>query len=292
MPSAKSSGAPWMVMLRLIPRLVTHLLGVTKARLTGKPLKEILRFLTWLDTAAVFGVEEVLEPNGRRSALNVMMRRPARLAPPRPVGRVGALVITQDRSSRLASALQQLSELDFVTEVVVVDGGSADDSVDVARQAGATVFERKFDKDFAAQRNHGLNQMKGCDWVVRLDDDETFGPGLAGSIHAAMMRAGRCDAILVSQALFIEGERDSRTNVEAMAFKSRLRYRGRLPEFPTWSRPLSLPMAAPLLENRKSFEEMLKSNLVYGSVRPEDYREGWLDEAEKTLDKMRKESGL
>ena len=277
-------------MLRLIPRIVTRPMGVTKARLRGKPLKEILRFLTWLDTAAVFGVEEVVEPNEQRSALNALMRRPGRPRPRHPLGRVGALVITQDRSMRLAAALQQLSRLEFVSEVVVVDGGSSDDSVQVARQAGATVFERKFDKDFAAQRNHGLDQMKGCDWVIRLDDDETFGPGLARTMQAVMMRAGRCDAILVSQALFIDGERDSRTNVEAMALRSRLRYRGRLPEFPTWSRPLSLPMAGPLLENRKSFEEMLRSNLVYGSIRPEDYREGWLTEAEKTLDNLKKES--
>jgi glycosyltransferase involved in cell wall biosynthesis len=175
-----------------------------------------------------------------------------------------------------------------VDDIVVVDGGSKDDSVSAATAAGARVYVRAFDNDFAAQRNYGLSQLRECDWVLRFDDDERVGRGLAEMLQAALSSAGRCDVLLVPQALYVAGRRDPRTNLEAMVFRSKRRYRGALPEFPAWTRPLALPMTGPLLENHKSFEEMLVSNLLYGSIRPDDYAGNWLEDAQKTLDQIRK----
>lgn len=56
-------------------------------------------------------------------------------------------------------------------ELVVVDTGSRDDSVAVARSFGATVVERAWSDDFAEARNHGLALARGR-FILVLDADE------------------------------------------------------------------------------------------------------------------------
>lgn len=56
-------------------------------------------------------------------------------------------------------------------EVIVVDTGSTDDSVAVARTHGARVLEVAWADDFSAARNHGLAVARGR-WILVLDADE------------------------------------------------------------------------------------------------------------------------
>ena len=63
-------------------------------------------------------------------------------------------MIVRDEAQRLASFLAHHRSL--VDEIVVVDTGSRDDSVDLARAAGATVVHHRWDDDFASARNAGL----------------------------------------------------------------------------------------------------------------------------------------
>ncbi len=64
---------------------------------------------------------------------------------------------------------------DLFDEAVVVDTGSLDDSRQVALEAGARVFDFPWQDDFAAARNHGLQQSKGR-WILQLDCDERIDP--------------------------------------------------------------------------------------------------------------------
>lgn len=81
--------------------------------------------------------------------------------------RITAALIVLNEERHLAELLPRL---DWVDEVVVVDGGSTDRSVDVARSHGCRVFERPFDT-FARQRNYAIQQAS-CDWVLSIDADE------------------------------------------------------------------------------------------------------------------------
>lgn len=65
-------------------------------------------------------------------------------------------ILARDEEGRIAPAIRSAA---FVEEVLVVDGGSGDRTVDVARVAGARVVERPFD-DFARQRNFALTDRK------------------------------------------------------------------------------------------------------------------------------------
>jgi len=89
------------------------------------------------------------------------------------------VVITRDAASDIAACIASAS---FAAEAVVVDSGSRDDTVDVARAAGARVVHRDF-AGFGAQKNHAVGAARH-DWVLCLDADERVSPQLADAIRA------------------------------------------------------------------------------------------------------------
>jgi len=92
-------------------------------------------------------------------------------------------VITRDAAGFLADCLASAA---FAGEIVVVDSGSRDDTVEIARRCGARVIEEPW-RGFGAQKNFAV----GCaahDWVLCLDADERVTPELASSIRTAMAK--------------------------------------------------------------------------------------------------------
>ena len=82
-------------------------------------------------------------------------------------------MIVRDEAARLEACLASVA--DFVDEMVVVDTGSRDDTVAIARRLGATVLELAWPGDFAPARNQALEKVRG-DWVLVLDADERLRP--------------------------------------------------------------------------------------------------------------------
>lgn len=100
---------------------------------------------------------------------------------------LAAAVITKNEEGNIVACLATLGWAD---EVVVLDSCSADRTVALAREAGATVYQRAFD-DFAHQRNAALDLIKS-DWVLFVDADERVSPALAQQARqeAAAAEAG------------------------------------------------------------------------------------------------------
>ena len=82
-------------------------------------------------------------------------------------------LITRNEASNLAACIEPIRDL--VDEIVVVDTGSTDATVDIARSLGARVFETTWDDDFAAARNMALSHATG-DWAFILDADDRVLP--------------------------------------------------------------------------------------------------------------------
>lgn len=83
--------------------------------------------------------------------------------------KVSTLLLTYNEEINLPSVLRSLEWCD---DIVVVDSGSSDNTVEIAKAAGARVLLRKFD-NFAQQRNWGLeNGNFRHEWVLHLDADE------------------------------------------------------------------------------------------------------------------------
>ncbi len=84
-------------------------------------------------------------------------------------GTVAAALIVRDEAQFLPGCLETLTNR--VDEIVVVDTGSHDDSVDLAVAAGAKVLHHKWTGDFSEARNIGLEAARS-DWILYIDADE------------------------------------------------------------------------------------------------------------------------
>ena len=70
-----------------------------------------------------------------------------------------------------------------VDEIIVVDTGSNDNTVEIARRLGAKVYSFPWNEDFSEARNHSLKLASG-DWILVLDADEMLARRDAVKIRA------------------------------------------------------------------------------------------------------------
>lgn len=89
------------------------------------------------------------------------------------------LVLTYNEENILTDCLNALK---FVDEIIVFDSFSTDNTLEIAKQFKAKVFQREFD-NYAAQRNAALNKISSTfDWIVMVDADEIVTPELRDEI--------------------------------------------------------------------------------------------------------------
>ncbi|MDQ3870165.1 MAG: glycosyltransferase family 2 protein, partial [Chloroflexota bacterium] len=88
-------------------------------------------------------------------------------------------MVVKDESQFIGDAIASAAPI--VDEVVVVDTGSVDETVDIARRAGARVFRARWPGDLGKAHQLPLDHAHG-DWVLALDADEALDPGSRGRI--------------------------------------------------------------------------------------------------------------
>lgn len=97
--------------------------------------------------------------------------------------RLSITIITKNEAHNICECVRSVA---FADEVVVVDCGSTDDTVALARAEGATVYEMDWAGD-GPQKNRAIDRATG-DWFFSLDADERITPELAREIRAAIER--------------------------------------------------------------------------------------------------------
>ena len=90
-------------------------------------------------------------------------------------------LITRNEAANLA---RTLASVRWANEIIVVDSGSTDATLEIARSFDARVFSEPW-KGFAAQKNSALAHASG-DWILSLDADEEVSPELAREIQALL----------------------------------------------------------------------------------------------------------
>jgi glycosyltransferase involved in cell wall biosynthesis len=106
--------------------------------------------------------------------------------------RLSVALITRDEAENLP---RTLASVRFADEVVVVDSGSTDGTLELARAAGARVFEQPW-KGFAAQKNAAIERT-ASEWILSLDADEEVSAELAAEIEALLEGDPECQAYKV-----------------------------------------------------------------------------------------------
>jgi len=97
-----------------------------------------------------------------------------------PSERISAVIITKNEEAAIGRCLESIS---WVDEIVVLDSGSTDETVGIARSKGAKVFTSAEWPGFGIQKNRALELATG-DWILSIDADERVTPELAAEIRS------------------------------------------------------------------------------------------------------------
>ena len=89
------------------------------------------------------------------------------------------LILTKNEEDNIVDVVENAKKC--TDDVIIIDSGSTDKTVDLAKAQGATVCFRAWTDDFSAQRNFALEQT-GADWVLYLDADERLNDELIAAV--------------------------------------------------------------------------------------------------------------
>jgi len=104
--------------------------------------------------------------------------------------RISLCMIMRDEEEHLARCLRSVEGV--VDEIIIVDTGSVDRSIEIAESFGATILHEQWRGDFATPRNTGLDAATG-EWILMLDADEELIDGTR--IHA-LVRTADAEGVL------------------------------------------------------------------------------------------------
>lgn len=85
--------------------------------------------------------------------------------------KISACVITKNEEAHIEHWLRTMRKI--TKDLIVVDTGSSDRTVELAQAGSARVYHFEWIDDFAAAKNYAIEQAKG-DWILFLDADEYF----------------------------------------------------------------------------------------------------------------------
>ena len=91
--------------------------------------------------------------------------------------------IVKDEEASLAQCLESVKNV--VDEIVILDTGSTDRTVEIAKEFGATIASFTWCDDFSAARNEALKYVQG-EWVLVLDADEVLNAPILPQMQQAM----------------------------------------------------------------------------------------------------------
>ncbi len=92
---------------------------------------------------------------------------------------ISVVIITKNEAANISECIESARQLS--NDIVVVDSGSADETVSIAMRNGATIVAQRWD-GFGNARNAGAKSAKH-DWIFSLDADERISSSLVESIR-------------------------------------------------------------------------------------------------------------
>ena len=175
------------------------------------------------------------------SELSKRARRVADRAKPAENMRLSLVMIVRDEEEMLPRTLEAIKPA--VDEIIIVDTGSTDATIEIAKSFGATVIEREWTGSFSDARNASLEAATG-DWWIYLDADEVLVSEDVDRLRALTGQTWR-EAFFLHETNFTgdEGNGISVVHSALRMFRNRPNYRfsGRLHEQIAYHLPAYLP---------------------------------------------------
>lgn len=108
--------------------------------------------------------------------------------------RISACYIVRNEEKNLLQSLESI--IGQVDEIIVVDTGSEDETVSIAKKYGAKIVNIKWQDDFAAARNAALSQATG-EWILFLDADEYFTKETAANLRSVVQETQDANLLMI-----------------------------------------------------------------------------------------------
>ena len=147
-----------------------------------------------------------------------------------PLRLLSAVVITLNSAATLKRCLESLS---FADEVIVLDGGSSDQTQVIARARGARCYENSDWQGFGVQKNRALD-LASHNWVLLLDSDEWLEVDAAKEIRQLLEDAGKPTDHSVDETSTPASVASPSTRPLAYRLRRRSRYLGRIVRHSGW----------------------------------------------------------
>lgn len=144
--------------------------------------------------------------------------------------RLSLCMIVKNEETFLEGCLESVQGT--VDEIVVVDTGSTDRTVEIAERFGAKIFHAEWTGDFATARNASLEHATG-DWILVLDADERLDPVAKGQIKRLLQnREAVGYSLLIENRLGEEGSQALQMASVFRMFRNQpsIRFEGRIHE--------------------------------------------------------------
>ena len=124
--------------------------------------------------------------------------------------RLTACMMVKDEEANLPRCLQSIKPL--IDELIIVDTGSSDKTVEIAESFGASVHHHVWANDFSLHRNQSIKPASG-DWILIIDADEelVFNQDKTNYIREILENATDKDAFAVVMKNIQEGYITSQT---------------------------------------------------------------------------------
>ncbi len=130
---------------------------------------------------------------------------------------ISCCMIVKNEEAFLAQCLESVR--DHVDEIIVVDTGSSDGTVEIARRYTDRVYFHPWEDSFAKARNQSLSYAR-YDWIFYIDADEEILPGNGPLLREAVANAGDADSLLVNIISVYNSKKTARHNFERL-FRNR-----------------------------------------------------------------------
>jgi len=137
---------------------------------------------------------------------------------------ISLAMIVRNEGSRLHECLQDIK--DSIDEIVIVDTGSSDNTVEIASEYTDKVYHFTWCDDFSAARNFAIERVH-CDWVLSLDADERLDMS-EGDLRALIDNPEREAYCLPLHAIQADGNFDR--FMVLRLFKNKFRFKGAIHE--------------------------------------------------------------
>lgn len=116
---------------------------------------------------------------------------------------LSVIVITRNEEKDIQDCLQSVAGI--AQEIVIVDSGSTDKTLELARAHTQKIFHRDF-TGYAAQKQHALDRAQGP-WILNIDADERVSPDLAAEIQALLSAEPKANGFEIPYRHFFLGRR-------------------------------------------------------------------------------------